>query len=207
MAARDFFTTETKAKVAAAIKAIEAQTSAEVVVAVRHRAASYREAAYLFGFLCAVGALGVLLFARQPFALETIPLDVVVVFALGAFVGDRIMFIERLLSSGRVQREALHRAACAAFVDVGISRTKGRNGILVFASMLERGVAIVPDVGIDPKALGEGWSKACAELAGSLQQGADLPRFLRALEGLGPVLAKAMPHMADDVNELPDEMA
>ncbi len=207
MSEREFFTSDAKTKTAATIKEVEAETSAEVVVAVRHRAGDYRGADYLFGAILALLALVVLLFAPQSFAIETMPFDVILAFVVGAYLCSKLPVVARLVTTAKGRRVGLHQAACAAFVDLGIGRTRGRNGILVFASMLERTVEVVPDVGIDAKVLGEPWVKARAELETSLRPKPDLARFLSALRALGPALAPTMPHRPDDVNELPDEVA
>ena len=60
----------------------------------------------------------------------------------------------------------MRTAARAAFVDQGISRTRGRTGILVFVSLFEREVEVVADVGVDPVLLGEDWTRAVAALTG-----------------------------------------
>jgi len=137
----DFFRPEARTQAAESVKAVEAQTAAEVVVAVRRK----------------------------------------------------------------TLRANVARSARAAFYDLGISRTSGRNGILVFVSTFERSCVVLPDIGIDVAALGPGWSEACELLDRAVRQGR-LPDFFLALRSLGPVLGKTMPRAEDDVNELPDEV-
>ncbi len=207
-----FFEEGARGRVTAAIKEIEAQTSAEVVVAVRKATGSYRDVDYLFGFACAVAALLVLLFHPYPFAIEGMPLDVIAAFVVGALLCGNAPPLRRALVP-RARREAVSRdAARAAFVALGIGRTRDRNGILVLVSLFERRVWLVPDVGLDGIALegaklGGDWRARVSALEGSLQKGADLDLFVERLRALGPALAASMPRRADDVNELPDEVA
>src|SRR5579859_2695147 len=115
MPASQFFTPDAKAQTVATIKAVEAETSAEVVVAVRHRATAYREADYELGFLCALGTLLVLLYSPRPFPLQTMPIDLVVVFAVAAYVCSKVPALGSALTSRARKQEAVGMAARAAF--------------------------------------------------------------------------------------------
>jgi putative membrane protein len=201
-----FFSPDAKSRVTAAIKEIESMTSAEVVVSVRHASGSYRHTDYLFGFVFSMAVLALLLFSDREFPIHWFPLYVAIAFAFGALVCANVWTLRRLLTSPKLMRERVHAEACAAFVKLGVSRTSGRNGILVFASVFERRVEVVPDVGVDVAALGEGWTKFTAALEASMGFVADFERFVEALRSLGPLAKAAMPRAADDVNELPDEV-
>jgi putative membrane protein len=204
---RTFFHADTRAKVVAAVKEIEGQSSAEVVVAVRGASGSYRDVDYLFGFAAALAMLGVLLFDSHPFAIEGMPLGVVGAFVAGAALSANVLPLRRLLTTAARRESATRQAAKAAFVDLGISRTRGRSGILVFVSLFERQVAAVPDVGIDAAKLGPAWTSQLAVLEGALARDVSVGGFLDALRAIGPVLGAGLPRQADDVNELPDEVA
>jgi uncharacterized membrane protein len=204
---RAFFDAKAKAETTAAIKEIEAKTSAEVVVVVRPWSGSYRAADFLCGAIAAWAALLFLLFSPYPFAVATMPVDVVVVFVAAVLVSARSTVVRRLLSR-RTTREATVRTdAKAAFVDMGIARTHRRAGVLVFVSMLEHAVSIVPDVAVEAAKLGEAWKRASADLEACLRPTPALPRFLAALRALGPALAEGLPHHEGDENELPDDVA
>jgi putative membrane protein len=204
---RTFFEDGARKRVVAAVKEIEAQTSAEVVVAVRNAAGAYRDVDYLVGSGAAFAALLVLLFHPYPFATEGMPLEVIAAFAVGAALSANVRPVRRWLTSRKRRETSARDAARASFVGQGIGRTKDRNGILVLVALLERRVAVVADVGIDPAKLGAEWGKRVSELEASLEGDARIDRFLPALLALGPVLAAQMPRQADDVNELPDEVA
>jgi putative membrane protein len=204
---RAFFLPDAKARAAAAVQAVEAQTCAEVVVTVRKASRVYRHTDYLVGFLFAVTTLLLLLFLPQEFHLYTIPADVLVAFAAGAVLSANAAPLRRALTSKALLRASAEQAAKAAFVDLGVSRTTGRHGVLVYASFLERAVVVVPDVGIDPNAMGPSWAAAVQALEASVKGTPTVDRFLEALAGLGPPLAKAHPRREDDVNELSDELA
>jgi putative membrane protein len=194
-----------KAEVAQAIREIERATSAEVVVAVRPSSGSYRHTDYLVGFALSFAALLVFLFDAHEFSIDWMPLDSVVAFAIGTYLSASFPPLRRALTSRRLMRDNVRTSARAAFFDLGIAKTSGRTGILVYVSMFEKGVEVVPDVGIDRAVLGEPFTGAIAALDAALRQGVSFARFTAALRTLGPILAKTLPRLADDVNELPDE--
>lgn len=201
-----FYSSDARSKVKDAIQEIERQTSAEVVVSVRRLSGRYRDIDLAVGAVVAFAALLVLLFHDTEFATEMMPVDVLVSFAIGAVVTAHLDPLRRLLARrSRLTHEA-SRAARAAFVELGIGRTTERMGILVFVSLFEREVVVVPDVGLNPKMLGKPWAEAQLRLEGTLREGVDFAGFLAALKAIGPVLGAAIPHTAGKVNELPDEV-
>jgi putative membrane protein len=194
-----------KAEVAQAIREIERVTSAEVVVAVRASSGHYRQTDYLVGFALSFAALLVFLFDSHEFSIDWMPLDSILAFALGAYLSASVPLLRRTLTSRRLMRENVRTSARATFFDLGISRTSGRTGILVYVSMFEKSVEVVTDVGIDAAVLGAPFKAAVAALDTALHRGASFARFTEALRALGPILGKTLPRLADDVNELPDE--
>ena len=97
-------------------------------------------------------------------------------------------------------------AARSAFVEQGISRTSGRNGMLVYVSGFERRVEVVCDIGIRPAELGHTWTEWTARLDAAVSA-MDTERFLVTLRELGQLLGPSMPRRADDVNELSDDVS
>lgn len=207
MPTEPFFAVESRRLVAEAIARVESQTSAEVVVAVRRQSGDYRAADWIAGVALAFVSLLLILFLPQPFAVHLIPLDVAVAFAVGALVATRSPRIERWLTPTSARRRRVHEGSRAAFVDLGVSRTRARNGILIYVSLLERAVEVVADVGVDPAALGADWTRGLEALDQSLSPRADFARFQAAIEALGPVLGRAMPRADDDVDELGNEVS
>jgi len=205
MSERDFFTDEAKRETAASVRAVEAQTSAEIVVAVRKRSGRYRVLAYHVGLGLAAVLVLYLLVVPTEYSVETIAFEALLAFALGASLSANFDSVLRLVSRPSTLQGNVSTAARAAFYDLGISRTSGRNGILVYVSLFERRCEVVPDIGIIPSALEPGFASACADLARAIGR-RDLSAFHRALIDLGPVLGRVHPRSADDVNELPDEV-
>jgi putative membrane protein len=194
-----------KAAVAQTIQEIERATSAEVVVAVRPASGHYRHTDYLVGFVLSFAALLVFLFDSHEFSIDWMPLDTVIAFALGTFLSASFPLLRRALTSRRLMRENVRTSARATFFELGIGKTSGRTGILVYVSMFEKAVEVVADMGIDRAVLGPAFTSAIAALDTAVARGTSLPRFTEALRALGPLLGKTMPRLAQDINELPDE--
>ncbi len=205
MSREDFFTDDARAKVRAAVVAVEAQTSAELVVSVRRRAATYREADYLAGSLVAFVVLLVLLFHPYEVPIAAMPVQLLFGFAFGAFASSGVWSVKRLFTRKATMEHAVALTARAVFVDQGVTRTRARNGILVLVSLLEKRVELVADHGIDVLALGAPFEAALAAARAAITNDAGIVAFTEALVRLGPALGAAMPRTADDVNELPDE--
>ena len=76
-------------QLAQAVREIESQTDAEIVIVVRARSTSYRHADYLCGAILSFLCLLFLLFSPFEFQHYWVAIDVVIFFALGAFISSR----------------------------------------------------------------------------------------------------------------------
>ena len=205
MSEGDFFDTDAKRAVAASVQLAEAKTSAEVVVAVRPRSGQYGVLAYHFGLALAAITVGYLLLVPAVYSVEAIALDGVLAFLLGALLAANFDTLRRGLARRSTLDANVNAAARAAFFDLGISRTTGRTGVLVYVSLFERRALALCDIGIDAHRLGASFQAASLDLDHAIQR-RNLGDFLGALESLGAVLGALYPRSSDDVNELSDEV-
>lgn len=201
-----FFDSSAKKRVNRAVKAIEAETAAEIVVAVRARSWRYRHTHFLVGFVVALLVLAGLLFSPWSFDIDFWPLEITLSFVAGAAFSMLFPPLERLLTAKHVMRDQVTRAAKAAFVDLGVSRTRGRSGLLVYVSLGERMAELVPDVGLAEAQQSRGFGAARAAVDEAVRR-ADFDAFVAAVSMLAPPLAEALPRQNDDENELADEVA
>lgn len=207
--ARGAFAEESaKQRVKKAVESVEAQSSAEVVVAVRDHSGSYRHADLAGGALLSYAVLLYTLFSPQVFGLPIIALLVPASFALGA-LGVRSWPRLRLALAGRSQvQQAVASAARSTFVELAVASTRDRTGILIYVSLLERRVRVVADRGVKEAAPGASWKSAVGRMEGVLAQYEDdaeaLDALVRSVSALGPVLSDDLPRRPDDTNELED---
>ena len=204
MSTRAFFDDAAKAAVKGAIERVERQTSAELVVTVRHQAGlSYTGADLAFGGVVALLTLTAVLFVDREFDTRWIPVDILVVFLLATLLCRTTQVLRRLLVPAARREAEAQRAAGQAFHELGVGRTRGRNGILVLVALFERKVALVADVGVDRALLADAVAKINAAVD---QLNPDRDAFVTALDTIGAALAATMPCGPDDVNELSDDV-
>jgi putative membrane protein len=197
-----FLDTEARAAFKRAIEAVENASAVEVVVAVRRRSATYRHANTAVGAAVAFAALATMLFASHPFGLGSILVDPFVVGLLAGAVVELLPAVKRWLTPAAVRRAAVARAARATFVERGIHTTTGRSGLLVYISWLEQHIALVADIGLVRELPAGELARAETALTDAMAAGG--AAVARRVEALAEVMAAAMPHRDDDVNELPD---
>ena len=126
---------------------------------------------------------------------------------------DKIGAIEQA-SSGEVRVHVTDRrvrdplaAAERTFAALGMTRTRLRNGVLVFLSLPSRRFAIVGDEGFDQAAGPEFWEPLRDALADRFAAGHYADGLLEVLERVQAVLSQHFPHEQGDLNELPDEIS
>jgi putative membrane protein len=199
-----FFEESTRKRAAEVVAAVESSTAAEVVVAVRPASGEYRHVDYQWGLLLAFVTLAVMLYMPQEIPLDAFPVGVLLAFAVGAWLSAALPGVRRRLASRKLMESQVRMAARAAFVELGVSRTSRRTGVLVFVSTLERRVEVVPDLAVEPARRDAGWQPALDALSAAVAASESPEPFFEALRQLKAPLARTLPRREDDVNELPD---
>jgi putative membrane protein len=189
-----------------AISAIEARSSAELVVSVRARSAAYLHADILVGVVAALGVLAFLLFSPYPFALHWFLIDPILVGGVCALAASRLPPVRRALTPRAVQDSRVRAAAGALFLEKGVHHTRERTGILLYVSLLERRALLVADAAVEREVPRREWRAAAAAIDRVVASGGDGVDVAHALATLGDLLALHLPRAAGDVNELADEV-
>src|SRR5947199_2063565 len=189
--------------IARAVGEIEKKTDAEVVIVVRGRSGSYRQADYLFGLVIAF--LGLLFVLFSPFDFHTywVPFDVAALFLLGVFVSSRSDFLRRLLTTEKFRQAAARTGAAAMFYEAGIANTHAENGLLIYLSLLERRLEVIADRGILKAVPPLKWNHSAFELK-QVAHDSGPDKLVKAVRDLGRVLAEHMPPTGQNPNELAD---
>jgi len=185
------------------VKEIESGTDAEIVIVVRARSGSYRHADYLFGALFAFAGLIFLLFLPVDFHAYWVPVDIAVLFALGAYLCAWSSTLRRLLTTKRFRKEAARAGAAAMFYEAGIANTNAEMGVLIYLTLLERRLELIADRGVLRSVPPLEWNQRLSQLHQVGRQ-PDPEKFLKALGDLGALLAKHLPATGENPNELPD---
>ena len=200
------FEPDAKKKTAQVIKAIEAKTSAEVVVALRHRVARVSRDRFDLRLRVRVQRARRLWFSPKTYPVEGMPFEMLGAFVVGAVLSAFVRPLRRALTPKATVTRQLDTGARAAFYDLGIAKTHRRSGLLVFVVALRERVR----ARAGRRRRQEGPPRARRRPRRPRSRGPS-PRaistaFLKALEThRPPPLEKAMPRKAGDENELPDE--
>src|SRR5262249_39282615 len=97
--------------------------------------------------------------------------------------------------------------AVAVFERLGMHRTAQRHGVLVYAAITSRKIAVIGDEGIHVQVGPEYWDALVQGMLAHFR--AERPRdaFLHAIGELATVLARHFPRRPDDTNELSDQVS
>lgn len=201
-----FSTEEDKAALVGAIKAVEARTSAELVICVRRQSGRYLHADLLTAITAGLATLACLLYLPIDFELASFLVDPLIVAIVAGSMCSRLPGLRRALTRPSVRAEAVRDHAHATFFDKGIRRTSDRIGILLYISLLERRAEIVVDDGITRAVPDQDWARAVALVLDAVGSGHPTAELCQAIEGLAEVLEPCLPRSEDDVNELADEV-
>jgi putative membrane protein len=188
---------------AGAVRDIEQNTDAELVIVVRGRSGTYRHADYLCGAIVAL--LGLIFVLVSPFEFHTywVPIDVVLMFIAGAFVCSRTNFLRRALTAKKFRAKAARAGAAAMFYEAGIANTSAENGLLIYLSLLERRLEVIADRGILKAVPALKWNNAVFEIK-RIARKAEPESLVKSVRNLGDLLAEYLPATGENANELPD---
>ncbi len=95
-------------------------------------------------------------------------------------------------------------AATAQFARLGMQRTQGRNGVLVFVAPRSQAFAVIGDTAIHEKCGPEFWSRVAEKMSARFRAGDFTAGVVAGISEAGEILARHFPRQADDQNELTD---
>ena len=102
---------------------------------------------------------------------------------------------------------SLHDFALKNFYELGMDKTKGKCGVLLFFSLSERAFRIVADEGIHAKVSEGYWDGLAEKLTSHFKKEKFSEGICSLIEEIGAKLAAEFPRHAGDTNELPDDVA
>jgi putative membrane protein len=198
------FTAEDATAIAKALARAEAKTSGEIVVVVAIASDGYRSFGVLWAALIALAVPMPLIFLTR-WPIEYVYLTQLVVFLI-CIVLFQMEGLRYNLVPKSVRRGRAHQRAVEQFLVQNMHTTKGRTGVLIYASFAERFAEVIADEGIYKKVPASTWEDVVGELTNHLARGSATEGFIRAVERCGKILAKHFPPGRHDVNELPNHL-
>ena len=193
------------ARINAAVTAAEARTSAEIVPVVARDSGRYDRAEDAVGFVIGLGVLALVWlvypappepgsWAGPPAALELVALlgAMIVGSSLGTALATRVPWLRRLAIPPAQMQEEVERAARAMFHDRRVHHTRERDAVMIYVSVFERVVWIIPDRAIEDRVDPERLSACCAVLTAKLGEGSPVEALEVGIAALGDELADAL---------------
>jgi putative membrane protein len=187
-----------------AVNAAESGTSAELIVVVAARSGSYLDIAGAVGAGVAMVVLLVALFAPAPFHPVAVAVETPLAFVLAAWLAHRSPGLLKTLAPDARARKQVERAAAEHFVAEAVHGTRGRTGILVYLSLLEERVKVVPDFGVEGCVPAAAWADVRWSTTGDPLRPRTRDDLVRGIEQIGALLRARMPGQGTDLNEIPD---
>ncbi len=112
----------------------------------------------------------------------------------------------RVFISHRKMEDAV-AAAQAAFVRLGMTKTRARNGVLIFVAPLGRKFAVIGDERVHQRCGGAFWQAMAAEMSAHFKKAEFTEGILHGVRKAGELLAAHFPHRPGDRDELPNDVA
>ncbi len=97
--------------------------------------------------------------------------------------------------------------ALEVFHQLGVHKTKHKNGVLIYIAWRDKKFAIVGDSGINAVVPVNFWDSTKEAMKSHFSKGEFLEGIRLAIKETGPHLAQYFPHNDDDKNELSDEIS
>lgn len=102
---------------------------------------------------------------------------------------------------------SLREFALKTFRELGMDKTKGKSGVLLFFSLGERAFQIIADEGIHKKVSDEYWNELASSLTSHFKEKKFCDGICEVVKKIGNTLAKEFPRQADDTNELSNDVS
>ncbi|MEP6936612.1 MAG: TPM domain-containing protein [Chthoniobacterales bacterium] len=115
--------------------------------------------------------------------------------------GQIRVFVQR----GKMESDPLEIAQ-KKFAQLGMEKTKERNGILIFVVPRARKFAVVGDEGVHAKCGPEFWQRLVAAMRNHFANENFTEALVEAIREAGDLLTRHFPRTSANANELPDEI-
>jgi putative membrane protein len=208
----DVFSPADHVAIEAAVREVERRTAGEVVPYVVERSDSYARGLWIAATLGALVAGAAAAGLHQATAgwgdapALWIALPPLAGAAAGWLVALALPALRRRLVSAEVLDERVRQRARSAFLDEEVFRTRDRTGVLLFLSLLERRVLVLPDRGIAARVPPGEWDAVAAAVATEMRRGRPGRAVVEGVTRCGTILAAYAPPGPDDRDELPGQL-
>ncbi len=189
------------------IQELEKNSRAEIVVIIRAKSGKYQDVSLWLGFGLEVIVLAYLLFSPTVFNAYWISFAGLISFLLGYLLSELIYPLKKLFISQKRMEHNVEVYARALFQKGAIYDTVDQTGLLVFVSLFEKMVYLVPDKGLIQRIPPHIWEDIRKDFNQIFSSGEIITDMLLGkLASLRDILTQYVPPVENDVNEIPDDL-
>ncbi len=192
-------------QISEAIRAVEQQSSAEIVTVIAKRSDDYLYIPILWAALGALAvpafamALGIALPLIQLYGLQLL------IFLLLLLAGRFEPLMMALIPSA-VKRKRAARAAREHFLTLQLHTTKKRAAVMLFVSEAEHYVEIITDIEVAKKISDSEWESVVQGFIANVRAGETAQGYLEAIGRSGALLTPHFPYDPTETDELPNHL-
>lgn len=202
------FSQSDRERVVAAIAAAELRTSAEIVVTAARESDDYIHVPLHIAAGAAFVAGLVLAFIEWRGTWSEIGLWELLTAELVVFTAVALALslesVRYLITPRRLMTKYAHRNAASQFLALNAHTTRGRNGLLIFVSQVERYCEIVGDTAVAAKVPQSEWQAVIDAMLPQMRHGKVADALVMATDRCGDILSRHFPPDQDNSDELPD---
>ena len=187
------------------IENLEKYSSAELVAVVTKRSSDYKYAISLINIFVLFSISFLLIFFTQKEASELLQIQLLIFVGISLFFEKFNNFVVKLLPKTYKYNKA-SKNAHKQFYNLGLNRTKTRQGIMFFVSYDEKYVEIIADKEISKKIDDEYWQVIVKEFIKDVKNNNLSNGYVKAIKSCSEILVKNFPIQTDDENELSNEI-
>ncbi len=188
------------------IAEIENHSQVEIVTIVKPFSSTYRDIWFIWALAFLVAAFSFMMFSHIEFGWYAIYAISLLATLLGFLLPFLIDGLKRLSLKKSRMHKTVERIARAIFQKAGIRHTQEKIGVLIYISVFEKQVIVLPDRGAENAVPDEEWEKMRNDFQKIFQAADKAQAFIKHLKATQRVFEKYIPPVPDDVNELPDDL-
>ncbi len=203
---------EEEARIRQRVSEIEQETGSEIVPYVVGISDPYPEAPWRGFVLFSVLGLFVLslITLGQSWAIGPTITEVILVSLLsgllGAFLGRYVPPLRRWLVGRALLDRRVHQRALQAFLEEEVFATPNRTGVLIFISLFERRLEVLPDKTLAQQVPTEAWRSIVLDVVEGIRRRKPAEGLLRAMEDCRQVVLRYASNLPEGGDALSDEV-
>lgn len=202
-----------KQQIEEAVKALEKETSGELVMYYSRQSDEYDEANWITSIILSFFGIIVIMISSYLWLLPSgislfeIGGYLIVLMALGFFIPKIWPKIKRFVISDEKKELRVFSKASDAFLSEEVFQTKDRTGILIYISELEQQVVVIADSGINAKVNQSDWNDVVSIITNGIKTKQLTSGIIEAINQCKNLLLdNDFKASSNDTNELSDEL-